>query len=52
MRLSVGLTGSKEQRWAQLEAAYRYVAAVPAGALPTHKAVQVCVQMCSCAVYA
>ena len=38
VRLSVGLTGSMAQRWAQLEAAYRHVVAVPLGARPTYKA--------------
>lgn len=41
VRLSVGLTGSLEQRWAQLEEAYRHVATVPRGAKPGYKAVQV-----------
>lgn len=41
VRLSVGLTGSLEQRWAQLEEAYRHVATVPPGTKPGYKAVQV-----------
>lgn len=40
MRLSVGLTGSLEQRWGQLVEAWRHVAAVPPGRAPTFKAVQ------------
>ncbi|KAI3426324.1 hypothetical protein D9Q98_008697 [Chlorella vulgaris] len=41
VRISVGVTGTVEQRWGQLEEAYRSVAQVPASAKPTYKAVQV-----------
>lgn len=41
VRLSVGLTGSRAQRWAQLEESYRHVAGVPLGVKPAFKALQV-----------
>ena len=41
MRMSVGLTGSLEQRWEQLEEAYCHVAQRPVTAMPQYKAVQV-----------
>ena len=41
VRKSVGLTGTVEQRWEQLEEAYRHVAQKPVTAMPQWKAAQV-----------
>jgi hypothetical protein len=41
VRMSVGLTGTVEQRWEQLQEAYRHVAQKPVTAMPQYKAVQV-----------
>jgi len=41
VRISVGLTGSAEQRWAQLEESWRQVSQAPPSAKPAFKAAQV-----------
>ena len=55
VRFSVGLTGSAEQRWGQLEEAWRNVAQVPASVKPAFRAHKVGTQAhrvpvcCNCA---